>query len=226
MYKKTILVFFLVLYMSNLLSAKDNSKTIFPVKLKQADIGNPAIGGKFNVTQKGFDITAGGSDVWGTRDEFHFSYLPLKGDFIISVQIIDLSAANQYTKAGLMARTDLSENSQHVFFQIFPDNTPRNKNNGGCEFQYRTEKAGEMKAIYPDLETAGNQFNIAFPDTWIRLKRTGNVFESYISNDNKSWKLYSTFTLKMPVLLFVGTAATSHNATGATIAKFGLLKLK
>ena len=83
-----------------------------------------------------------------------------------------------------------------------------------------------MKAIYPDPKTAGNQFDVTFPDTWIRLKRSGDVFESYVSNDNKSWRLYSTFTLKLPKELFVGTAVTSHNATGATIAKFGSVQLK
>ncbi len=125
-----------------------------------------------------------------------------------------------------MARTDLSDNSQHVYYQVFPDNSPRNKNNGGCEFQYRSVKAGEMKAIYPDPKTAGNQFDVAFPNTGIRLKRIGDVFESYISNDNKNWKLYSTFTLKMPAELFVGLAVTSHNASGSTIARFGSVQLK
>lgn len=226
MIKKTISIFLLIACMSSLLTAKENAKTISAGKLKQTDIGNPAIAGKVNITENGFNITAGGSDIWGTRDEFHFSYMTLKGDFDIYVQILSLSAAHQYTKAGIMARTDLNDNSQHVYFQIFPDNSPRNKNNGGCEFQYRAEKAGEMKAIYPDPKTAGNQFDVAFPNTWIRLKRSGDVFESYMSNDNKSWKLYSTFTLKMPKELIVGPAVTSHNATGATTAKFGSVQLK
>ena len=225
MIKKTIALFLLVVCMSNLQMAKDNFRTIIAGTLKQTDIGNPAIAGKMNITEAGFDITAGGADIWGKRDEFHFSYSTFKGDFDLSTQIIGLSKANQYTKAGIMARPDLSENSQHVYFQVFPDNTPRNKNNGGCEFQYRAEKAGEMKAIYPDPKTAGNQFDVAFPNTWIRLKRIGDIFESYISNDNKSWRLYSTFTQKMAQELYVGLAVTSHSATESTIARFGAVQL-
>ena len=49
-----------------------------------------------------------------------------------------------------------------------------------------------MKAIYPNPETAGTQFDVNFPNTWIRLKRSGDVFESYMSSDNKTWKLFST----------------------------------
>ena len=226
MIKKTISVLFLIASLSNLLTAQDNSKSISAKKFKQKDIGSPAIAGTFNINESGFDITAGGADIWGTKDEFHFSYQSLKGDFDMSVPILGLSKANQYTKAGIMVRADLSDNSQHVYYQVFPDNTARNKNNGGCEFQYRSVKGGEMKAIYPDPKTAGNQFDVAYPTTWIRLKRIGDVFESYIGNDSKSWKLYSTYSLKMPVELFVGLAVTSHNVASSTTAKFGSVKLK
>jgi hypothetical protein len=163
---------------------------------KYTDIGGATKPGNATVNDDELKIVAGGSDIWGTHDEFYFWYKELKGDFDISVQILSLSAANQYTKAGIMARTDLSDSSQHVLFQVFPDNSPRNKNNGGCEFQYRSIKAGEMKAVYPDLKTAGNKFDVAFPNTWIRLKRKGDVFESYFSDDSKTWRLYSSFTLK------------------------------
>ena len=226
MIKRTISVLFMVACLSNFLTAQDNSKAISAKKLKQTDIGNPAIAGKVTIAEKEFEIIAGGADIWGTKDEFHFSYQTLKGDFDLSVQILSLSKANQYTKAGIMARADLSDNSEHVYYQIFPDNSARNKNNGGCEFQYRSVKGGEMKAIYPDQKTAGNQFDVAFPNTWIRLKRIGDIFESYISSDNKNWKLYSTFTLKMPSELFVGQAVTSHNVKESTTAKFGSVLLR
>jgi hypothetical protein len=193
--------------------------------LKYTDIGAAIKAGTVSVNKNEINIVAAGSDIWGKHDEFHFGYKKLQGDFDLSVQILSLSAAHKYTKAGIMARTDLSDSSQHVFFQVFPDNTPRNNNNGGCEFQYRLEKGREMKAIYPDPKTAGNQFNVAFPDTWIGLRRRGDVFESYFSNDNKTWRLYSTFTLKMPDELLVGLAVTSHNKTDFTTARFASVRL-
>lgn len=220
MIRKIIPVLLMIVSLSNQLTAQNKFEAIDIKNLKQTDIGNPAIAGKVTITDKGIDINAGGSDIWGTHDEFHFSYKSIKGDFDLSVQVLSLSAANKYTKAGIMARVDLSDNSQHVYYQVFPDNSSRNKNNGGCEFQYRSIKAGEMKAIYPDIKTAGTQFNVTFPNTWIRLKRHGNVFESYMSSDHKTWKLYSTFEQILPNELFVGLAVTSHNPSDITTARF------
>ena len=204
----------------------NDDKTISFRTFKNADIGVRTKPGSATLINDELEIVAGGADIWGKHDEFHFSYLKLKGDFDISVQIKNLSAANKYTKAGLMARTSLSDSSQHVFFQVFPDNSPRNKNNGGCEFQYRSEIAAEMKAIYPDLKTAGNQFDVTFPNTWVRLKREGDVFESFFSNDAKNWKLYTSFTINMPRELFVGLAVTAHNSDDFTKSRFAVIRLK
>jgi regulation of enolase protein 1 (concanavalin A-like superfamily) len=192
--------------------------------LKYLDIGTVNKKGTEKITKDELEMDASGSDIWGKHDEFHFGYMKLNGDFDLSVQVLSLSAANKYTKAGIMARTDLSDSSQHVYYQVFPDNSPRNKNNGGCEFQYRLVKGGDMKAVYPDPKTAGNLFNVAYPATWIRLRRLGNIFESYFSNDNKTWSLYTKFELKMPQELLVGLAVTAHDRNNFTKARFSSLK--
>jgi hypothetical protein len=200
----------------------NESKMAIPFyDLKFIDIGSATKTGTAIINKDEIKIEAAGADIWGKHDECHFGYKKLQGDFDLCVQVLSLSAAHKYTKAGIMARTDLSDSSQHIFYQVFPDNSPRNKNNGGCEFQYRLDSGSDMKAIYPDPQTAGNQFNVAFPNTWIRLKRHGGVFESYFSNDARTWLLYTTFTLKMPAELFVGLAVTSHNKTDYTTARFG-----
>jgi hypothetical protein len=215
------LVSFSVISFTQKPDATNKGKTVIAFSgLKYLDIGLSTKAGKAIVNNDKIEIVAGGNDIWGKHDEFHFGYKRIYGDFDLSVRVFSLTPAHKYTKAGIMARADLSDSSQHVYFQVFPDNSPRNKNNGGCEFQYRLLKGEDMKAIYPDQNTAGTKFNVIFPNTWIRLKRKGDIFESYFSNDNKIWKLYSTFTLKMPEELMVGLAVTSHNKTSFTTAVF------
>lgn len=220
----------LLILLTGTISAQSNKQIpsqktgkIKPVKteeFKHADIGNPAIAGTVNVLEEGFDITAGGADIWGAKDEFNFVYIEKTGDFDFAAKVESLTPTHQYTKAGLMAREDLTPGSRHIFFQLFPNNMPRNKNNGGFEYQYREVRDGQMKAIYPARTDGTPDFPVTFPDTWIRLKRQGNNFTGYTSADGKSWKEYAAFTLDLPAKVYLGAAVTSHKTTETATANF------
>lgn len=211
-------------YSNDLLKRDFNTGRIIPFsELKAFHIGIKPVLGNLTIRNDKIEITAGGADIWGKKDQCYFVFKQFEGDFDISVQVHSLFAAHMYTKAGIMARADLSKNSKHVFFQVFPDNSARNKNSGGCEFQYRPEKAKETKAIYPDPATAGNKFDVNFPNTWIRLTRKGDTFKSYISNDNINWHIYAKHKQKMPNKLLLGLAVTSHDPNENTKAEFSNL---
>ena len=229
--KNTLIAFIsLLLIFPGNLSAQDKNpvtvlKTIKSKHLrtrdfKFADVGNPAIAGTVTVTGGGFDITAGGADIWGVKDEFNFVYIEKTGDFDIVTRIESLSAPHLYTKAGIMAREDLTAGARHIYFQVFPNNNPRNKNNGGYEFQYRQQGNGEMKAIYPASAAGTPEFPVSYPNTWVRLQRINNEFTGYYSTDGKSWKVYTTYTLDLPSKLYLGLAVTSHNAKESASASF------
>lgn len=224
MLRKLLSSALILLFSGLLLTAKEKSVPL--KKLLKTDIGNPALAGSSTIQDNALQIIAGGADVWGVKDEFHFSYLEKNGDFDLTTRIENLTAPHLYTKAGLMAREDLTENSRHIFFQVFPNNKPRNKNNGGYEFQYRAAKAGEMKAIYPASATGTPEFPVNYPNTWIRLKRTGNVFTGFYSPDGKSWKVYTTFTLELSKKVYLGLAVTSHNTKETATAVFKDISFK
>ncbi|HKK42846.1 MAG TPA: DUF1349 domain-containing protein [Bacteroidales bacterium] len=183
-------------------------------------IGNPQPQGSVSIAGNGFDITSGGTDIWGVKDEFTFVYIEHKGDFDIAARIEGLTPANLYTKAGLMAREDLTAGCRHIFFQVFPDNSARNHNNGGYEFQYRQQKDGKMKAIYPAGAEGTPEFPVLYPDTWIRLRRTADTFTGYYSTDGQTWKVYTSHKLNLPSKIMLGLAVTSHNTSETTTAEF------
>jgi regulation of enolase protein 1 (concanavalin A-like superfamily) len=218
MVKKNIALFLILLISAGMLAAK--GKVIPLKKFKSVDIGNPALAGSTSLMEDGISLTAGGADVWGVRDEFRFSYIEYMGDFDLVTRIESLSAPHLYTKAGLMVREQLSDNCRHIFFQVFPNNSARNKNNGGYEFQYRMEQGGQMKAIYPAKSDGTPEFPVNYPNTWIRLKRTGNEFTGFYSADGKSWKVYTTFTLELSKKVYLGLAITSHNTKETATAVF------
>ncbi|HCY43133.1 MAG TPA: hypothetical protein DHV48_17665 [Prolixibacteraceae bacterium] len=218
MFKKFITLFFILLLSAGMLSAK--GKTVQLKKFKSIDIGKPALAGTTVMTNDGISMTAGGADIWGVKDEFRFSYLEQSGDFDLVARIESLTAPHLYTKAGLMAREQLSDNSRHIYFQVFPNNNARNKNNGGYEFQYRAEQAGEMKAIYPARFDGTPEFPVNYPNTWIRLKREGNEFTGFYSADGKSWKTFAAYKMELSKKLYLGIAVTSHNTAETATAVF------
>jgi hypothetical protein len=187
---------------------------------KHGDIGSPSIPGVVNIQKNGIDMTGGGVDVWGTKDEFNYVYIQRTGDFDLTTRVESFNGAHLYSKAGIMARESLTANCRHIYFQVFSDNNARNNNNGGYEFQYRETKGGEMKAIYPKSAAGTPEFPVAYPNTWIRLQRIKNEFTGFYSTDGSTWKPYTTFTLGLPEKIYLGFAVTSHNPGHNASAKF------
>jgi mannan endo-1,4-beta-mannosidase len=191
--------------------------------LKQFSLGRNS--GRSSIKNDQMEIEAKGNGMSGVKDEGFFAFKQLEGDFDISVQVLSLSAADSYSMAGLMARADLSKTSPHVYFHVFPNNDTKINNSRGCELKYRTAKSKQTMGIYPNSIEAGNKFDMDFPNTWIRLKRRGNLYKSYISNDNINWYLYSVHKQEMPEKLLVGIAIASHNKNRSTKAEFKDLEI-
>src|SRR5205823_828589 len=134
----------------------------------------------------------------------------------IGMRIESLALEDGYTKAGLMARESLSPNSRHVDANAFPDNRQHgNDLNGGFEFIYRAATGGTSGGVDP----APPSPRVNYPNTWIRLKREGDIFTAYAGTNGVSWTPYATYTLAMSNTLYFGIAATSHNPATNTTAR-------
>jgi fibro-slime domain-containing protein len=162
-----------------------------------SDIGGPSPAGSysFDSTNYIYTIKAGGSDIQGTADQFRFAYLPMSGDFDVSVRVQSISAANAWSKAGLMVRQDLTAGSKNVYVCITP--TAGN----GASIQYRSTSGGGTTFI--------NTGSITAP-YYVRLTRTGNLFTAQYSAGGSSWTTISTYTLAMTDPVNFGLAVTSH----------------
>ncbi len=199
---------------------------ITPV-LTGIDIGSPQLPGTQQQSGRDLEIVAAGVDIWGARDEFHFSHDWVSGNFELSIRVVALTMADVYTKAGLMFRTSLDAGSEHALFLTFGDNQSRNHNNGGLEFQYRTKVNGPCTGIYPPQPLpATPDFPVNFPDVWLKLIRHGNVFTGQFSGDGAIWKTYCMYTQSFPSASYVGVAVTSHHPKRTVKGVFRELKFK
>jgi regulation of enolase protein 1 (concanavalin A-like superfamily) len=176
------------------------------------DVGSPQLTGSAKRLEDGWEITAGGADIWEKTDQCHFVNKEFAGDFDISVRVENFTSAHLYSKAGLMIRESLDADSPHVFFLVFSNNEPRNNNLGGYEMQFRRLAGGECQAIYPLIKPpAPPEFSVAFPHSWLRVRRCGDLFSAFASSDGKVWKLYGEQRVALTRSSKVGPALTSHN---------------
>jgi hypothetical protein len=191
------------------------------------DVGSPHLTGEMKQLPDGFEVMAGGKDIWGTRDEFHFAQTQLTGNFSLSVRIVSLTMADVYTKAGLMLRTSLEAGAEHAFLLAFGDNQPRNKNNGGIEFQYRLKSNEACIGIYPPQPLPLQpDFPVKFPAVWLKLSRDGKTITGEYSRDGEHWQTFSVHRQSFPDAVYVGLAVTSHNGKQAVRSVFSDLCLR
>jgi hypothetical protein len=192
-----------------------------PSGFSNIDIGAPQSAGSVKQVEDGWDIVAGGVDIWEKSDQFHFVHKQIASDFDIAVRVEAFTPAHLYSKAGLMIREGLSPDSAHLMFLVFSDNSPRNNNLGAYEMQFRSVAGGACQAVYPAVRPPlPPEFPAAYPNSWLRVQRSGDRFTAFASTDGKSWKVYGIQTLKLPTMVHVGPALTSHNPETAATARF------
>ncbi len=185
------------------------------------DVGSPQIAGSATPAGSGWDLIAGGADIWETADQFHFVFREISGDFDIGVRVESFAPAHLYSKTGLMVREGLGAASAHVMFFVFSDDEPRNNNLGAYEMQFRPRPGDNCQAIYPAVRPpAPPEFPAAFPNSWLRVARQGDRFSAYASTDGQTWKLYGETTLALAHALKVGPCLTSHNPETEARASF------
>lgn len=190
-------------------------------RLANYDIGSPQRAGSASPVTGGWDITAGGTDIWEKSDQFHFVCQDLCGDFDVAVRVASFTPAHLYSKAGLMIRESLAADSAHLMFVLFADNQPRNNNLGAYELQFRAVAGGNCQAVYPVVRPpAAPEFPAAFPNSWLRVTRRGNRFAALASTDGENWKQYAEQNLALARTVKVGPALTSHDAEVLATACF------
>lgn len=174
-----------------------------PLPLSHCDIGAVSAAGSASFNEGTYSVTASGADIWNVHDEFHYVYRQLKGDCEIISRVESIDYINVWSKAGVMMRETLTDNSPFAMLVVSPAR--------GAAFQWRTLKG----------ETCGNKgvSGILAP-YWVKMVRTGNTFTGYRSVNGVTWTLVYSRTIEMSQTVYVGLAVTSHADGKLCTAKF------
>jgi len=182
--------------------------------------GQPASVGSFVEGPAGtYTMTATGTDIWGTADEFHYAFKMLTGAGSIVARVESVEQTNNWAKAGVMIRETLDAGSKFAAVYITPTNADGTSTNG-CRFQARTET--DASATSDTSVATAEQTAIVAP-YWVKLVRdVGGNFRGYYSANGSTWQSMSWNPqfVTMGSNVYVGLALTSHDAALTCQAEF------
>ncbi len=81
------------------------------------DIGNPKIKGAtyYDKNTKVYTLEGGGYNIWFNRDEFHYAYNKLKGDFTLTAHFTFAGKGTEaHRKTGWMVRESTADTAVHI----------------------------------------------------------------------------------------------------------------
>jgi uncharacterized repeat protein (TIGR03806 family) len=167
---------------------------VLPKGWSSLDIGNVGVSGEADFLNGNFNLLASGGDIWENADAFHFASRSLAGDGSIAARVVSVQYTDPWAKAGVMLRENDSAGAKYVFLGA--------TGQGGSVLQSRTAADGtSASADGPEAKLPH----------WVRLVRTGDVFNSSVSADGTNWLAAGSVTNVLNKTLSIGLALTAHN---------------
>ncbi len=169
------------------------------------DIGHPKLegGASYDEQTQTYTISGAGTNIWFNRDEFHYLYNKLSGDFILTADFEfsgDLLNANGHCKVGWMVRESNDEGAASMNAVKHFD--------GLCLLQWRPFRGMFMR---------DPQEEIFFPKKGrakqtIQLKRIGNTFTMKMAHPGEPLQLVGSADMDLTPEVLAGIYICSHDS--------------
>jgi regulation of enolase protein 1 (concanavalin A-like superfamily) len=183
--------------------------TALPSGWTDADVGTVGLAGSASYANNVFTVKGAGTGEGGTADGFNFAYQSLSGDGTIIARVASVSSA--YAQAGVMIRETLNAGSTHAFMMSYVGAMyfyDRATTGAGTSYQQFTQNPN-----LPSISTA-----VPF---WLKLVRSGSVFNAYIATDGLNWMQVGTsVTINMAQNVYIGLGLSSGSTGSLYTATF------
>jgi Tol biopolymer transport system component len=171
----------------------------------QTDIGNVKIKGSsiYNAESQDYLMKGSGYNIWFDRDEFHFLWKRMKGDFILTANIEFVGkGTDPHRKIGWMIRSSFDTSSSHICVAVHGD--------GLTSLQFRRAAGGLTEEV---------RSNVTAPSV-IQLERRGNTFIMSVANAGEPFSMVHFEELMLNDEVYAGLFICSHNPDVAEKAVF------
>lgn len=191
-------MFLLLGFIFSLASAQNTSIGIFQ---SGADVGNPKKAGSavYNSSDQSYNIKGGGYNIWFERDEFHYLYNKIKGDFILTANFEFVGkGTNAHRKTGWMVRATTEDKSPHATATLHGD--------GLTVLQWRGEKGAPMRDPQDELFADTSWYNI------IQVERSGKTIIMRAAHTGEALHTIGSHVMEnLPDEVLAGLFVCSHD---------------
>jgi len=181
--------------------AAQKSQNPVGVFADHVDVGNPKKAGsaQYDVNTQTYTITGSGYNIWFGRDEFHYLYNKIKGDFILTANFAFVGqGTDAHRKIGWMVRGSLNDNAAHVTATVHGD--------GLTLLQWRELPGALMRDPEDELFFPKKNFQI------IQVERTGKKITMRVAHPGEPLQTIGSHDMNsLPDEVFAGLFISSHN---------------
>ena len=174
------------------------------------DIGAPRIAGSaaYNPLSQEYALAAAGANMWGPRDEFHFVWTRISGDFILQARVELLGkGVDPHRKAGLMVRTTAEADAPYVDGVVHGD--------GLTSLQFRRAKGGATEERPSPLKSADV----------LQIERRGAAYILSAAKFGEPFVATEIADVNLGDEVLVGLVLCSHNADVKERALFSNVRI-
>ncbi|MFC4242130.1 hypothetical protein ACFOYW_01990 [Gryllotalpicola reticulitermitis] len=169
---------------------------------QDGDVGEPQLPGSAHTDAGDLVITGAGHNMWLDRDEFHFVWKEVDGDWSLDATAhFDGEGVNAHRKAVLLVRQDLGAEAVYAGIALHGD--------GLTSLQYRSESGAMTEEI---------RFSVNAP-TRLTLRKVGDRVETAAGDESHAVQLPLSGTY------YLGLAVCSHVDDVIETARFSDIEL-
>ena len=177
-------------------NAQDDATSPLGDFTSQIDVGDPALKGTtvYDPNRQSYILSGAGNNMWFDKDQFHFVYKRMKGDFILQARAQFLGeGVNAHRKLGWMVRPGLDTDSPHINAVVHGD--------GLTSLQFRRTHAAMTEEIRSQLTGADV----------IQLERRSGRYTMSVARFGQPFVVSHCDDLKLDDEVYVGLFVCSHD---------------
>jgi regulation of enolase protein 1 (concanavalin A-like superfamily) len=175
-----------------------------------SDVGNPAKAGSatYDTATDAYTVAGGGKNIWFDKDEFHYVWRKVKGDFIIQTRAhLVGKGVELHRKLGLMVRPSLDTSSTEVNAVVHGD--------GLTSLQFRRTTGAKTEEKKSTLTAADV----------IQLERRGDKYTMSVARFGEPFVTAEVPNLDLGDEPYVGLFVCAHNTNVIEAAVFQDVRL-